>query len=172
MKYLFFLMALYISGIVQKSHPGKNDIPRTQKITRVPLTNCLTIGDSIRYAFFEFDSNRDGPLFDKDSFPANLSGDEVKTIEKLINERVFVYNGDRKSKQDRIKRPKRYYKQFITVVTSKKEKLVWVNCMCEVTGNEWKKSIPITLDGGSCYFQVKINLTQNIVYYFSVNGVA
>ena len=71
-----------------------------------------------------------------------------------------------------IVQPEKYFKQFIVVINVKGEKIVWVNCMCEVFGDYWKKRIPIVNDGGSCYFRLKINLTKKVVYDFYTNGLA
>jgi hypothetical protein len=175
MKYLFLLILLFTACTSHKIHPAKNDtllVKKSDDLVIPIMDYYLNAKDTARYAFLKFNSNRDSSLFDKDSSPANLSGDEVTAIEKLINKQVIIYNRSRHGKYDSVKHPAKYYKQFITVVNSKKEKIVWVNCLCEVIRDRWKKYIPMVNDGGSYYFNLKINLTQNIVYYFRVNGLA
>jgi hypothetical protein len=89
-------------------------------------------------------------------------------IEELIKDKVTSYN---KGGYGIIKKPSKYFKQFVAVINKNGEKEVWVNCCCEVM-DYWKKQIQTTLDGGTCYFNLKINLNKNILYNFSVNGVA
>ena len=107
--------------------------------------------------------------FPGNNTPANLSKAELSQIEKLIAGRVTEYNKTAKGRK--IKYPGKYFKQFIAVINPRGEKVVWVNCMCEVIG-DWSKRIDFTLDGGTCYFRIQINLTTNTVYDFNTNGEA
>ena len=53
------------------------------------------------------------------------------------------------------------------------QKEVWVNCFCQLSGdNKWKTEVVHVADGGNCYFNFKINLTTKTCYDFAVNGVA
>ena len=57
-------------------------------------------------------------------------------------------------------------------INSKGEKEVWVNCFC----GQWDKSSRtnpvIVMDGGNCFFNLKINLTTGQYYELIVNGEA
>ena len=135
----------------------------------------LTSKDHSRNAILQFDINRDYTIFGKNAKPATLSNSEITNIEKMIKKRVLEFNEHAKHSKVNfglIKKPEKYFKQLIAVENSKGEKEVWVNCCCSVMHNYWKTHIQITEDGGSCYFQLKINLTNNLLYDFSVNGVA
>jgi hypothetical protein len=123
---------------------------------------------SERHAFFKFDKNRDSYLFNKNSQLYHLSNDDVLKIEDLIGKRVAVYN---KTANSTIKQPNKYYKQLIAIINVRGEREVWVNCCCSVQSS-WKKQIQIVKDGGTCNFQIKINLTKNIINSFRVNGLA
>ena len=72
---------------------------------------------------------------------------------------------------NQIKDVSKYYKQFIAVINKQGEKEVWINCFCS-KDPKWKNEVVLVLDGGNCYFQLKINLTKKLVYDFMVNGVA
>jgi hypothetical protein len=123
------------------------------------------------YAILKFDT-LPGYIFDKSYKPAELTVFDINKIENLINEAVKKHNKEA-NKYFQIKNPSRYYKQFIAVTNSKGEKEIWVNCFCEADHfTYWKKSIVSVLDGGTCFFQLKINLTKNTTYDFGVNGVA
>ena len=156
---------ILVACLLQKSFGQSN-----KSIVIPPLpTYYLTSKDSNRYAFFIYDAKRDNDLFKGQCKPATLSKQELIRIEELIKSKVSLYNNKRG--YGTIKKPSKYYKQFITVINANGEKEVWVNCCCMVM-DYWKKQIQTTLDGGTCYFNLKINLDKNIVYNFSVNGVA
>lgn len=64
-----------------------------------------------------------------------------------------------------------YRTQLIAVRNKNGEKEVWVNSFCEIWGGErWKTQIMSVDDGGSCYFNFKINLTTKKYYNLEVNG--
>jgi hypothetical protein len=146
--------------------------------------------DTSRYAILKFNS-KSNYYFDKDVKATTLTTEEIQKIENLIDDRISRYNKvqevayqkystEIKKKHlnsialdNRIKKPEKYYKQLIAVINSKGEKLVWVNCFCTVENlGYWRKSEVMVDDGGSCYFNLKINLTKGITYDFMVNGVA
>ncbi len=70
---------------------------------------------------------------------------------------------------------KDYKKQYIAVLNSKGEKEVWANCFCKAIEKriefvDWKK-IPVkVIDGGNCFFHVKLNLAQRKTYDLKVNS--
>ena len=147
--------------------------------------------DTTRYAILQFNKSRDTFIFDKNSKRANLSGEDLKKIEKIISVSVTEYNHQldqgkkfRAKQKDTkpsiqfatgtaINKPGKYYKQLIPIINPKGEKEVWVNCFC--TPHEkryWRKGVVMILDGGPCFFNLKINLATNTVMTFSVNGVS
>jgi hypothetical protein len=65
-----------------------------------------------------------------------------------------------------------YKKQIIAVTNKKGEKEVWINCFCSDHHPDWKVDPVGVSDGGTCYFNFKINLTTNTYYDFRVNGEA
>ena len=136
-----------------------------------------------RYAVLNSDGEYDGfkyGIFDNTTNkPATLSADEIYEIEKIIKTEVDRHNKNSSHHYSFIKNPRTYYKQLMAVINSKGEKEVWVNCFCNLDDKSlsgdnsyWKKGVVSVFDGGSCYFQLKINLTTKYVYDFKVNGVA
>ena len=157
--YCLILITSFLS-LKSIGQPGK-------KIIIPPLPSYyLTSKDSNRYAFFICDAKRDYDHFKGECKPATLSKQELFKIEGLIKSRVAIYNKG----YGKINNSLKYYKQLIAVTNNKGEKEVWVNCCCSVM-EYWKKRIQFTLDGGSCYFNLKINLDKNIAYDFGVNGL-
>ena len=162
----------------------------SQTIMLSPLEHI----DTAKYAVLKFDPDEDRYIFGKDNKPADLSADEIAKIESVIARQVAVYNKKENATYDSLNKtidrkkygnakvyysnaiddPKKYYKQFITVINPKGQKEVWVNCFCDKQfgDNDWKKSLVMVDDGGSCFFQLHFNLTTNKVIFFGVNGVA
>ncbi|RFZ82177.1 hypothetical protein DYU05_16285 [Mucilaginibacter terrenus] len=147
------------------------------KLTAATKTASI---DTSRYAILKFHKGRDSFLFDSTYTAANTTEDDIKKIEKIIkvtvaeyNERLLKNTGSKATKAGLIYKPDKYYKQIICVINSKGEKTVWVNCFC--TPHEkryWQKGIVMVLDGGPCFFNIKINLVTNTVMDLQVNGVS
>jgi len=152
--------------------------------------------DTSRLAILSLEKNLVSNYFDEASKPAGLSPDEIEKVNLLITEAISQYNTDSEKiyKQNlantkkypgsiaydpKIKSPSSYYKQIVAATNAKGEKEVWVNCFCKLDdwrpdndNNYWRKNIVRVNDGGSCYFNLKINLTTGTVVWFRVNGVA
>jgi hypothetical protein len=139
-----------------------------------PETKHYFSTDTSRYAILKPDSTPNY-IFDKSYKPATLSDADIIQIEKLIDKKVSEVNDEVKAtghfKSEYIKNPQKFYKQFIAVINSKGEKEVWVNCCCTIYNrSDWKTQILLVLDGGSCFFNLKINLSSNTVYDLMING--
>ncbi|WP_295669189.1 hypothetical protein, partial [uncultured Mucilaginibacter sp.] len=103
----------------------------------------------------------------------SITEDEISKVENLLDSFVAIYNKNATEYDQKIDKPKSYFKQLIVVINSKGEKEVWVNCFCSASDKSyWKKDIVQVEDGGGCYFQLRVNLTKNFVHDFRVNGIA
>jgi hypothetical protein len=65
-----------------------------------------------------------------------------------------------------------YGRQYMAVNSPNNEKLVLINLFCDPENHEWKKIYVDVMDGGACYIQVLINITQMKVIDFGVNNPA
>jgi hypothetical protein len=144
----------------------------SHKIVRKSCYHEFAI-DTSRYAILKF-NDRDS-LFGKGCKPTVLTSSDIKKIEDLISKTIAQYNKMSKGSW-KIKHIHKYYKQLIAVVNANGEKEVWVNCLCNVSewgskGPNWKHDVVEVMDGGPCYFNLKINLSKGTAYTFSVNGV-
>ncbi|MEO7214099.1 hypothetical protein [Mucilaginibacter sp.] len=143
--------------------------PKAVALTQQPKTDTPAI-DTSRYAVLPFNKGRDGFIFSKNFEPATISAKEIQMIEKIISVTTTEHNKQSKS---RISNPGKYYKQIIAVTNLKGEKEVWVNCFCTAyEKRHWRKGVVLVLDGGPCFFNIKINLSNNTVMSLAVNGVA
>ena len=67
----------------------------------------------------------------------------------------------------------RFKRQYVPVINKNGEKEIWINFFCENWGSEnWKTDILIVNDGGNCYFNLKVNLTNKTYSELSINGYA
>ncbi len=137
---------------------------------------------SRNYAIIPYGTNTPY-LFPDDSKNATLSQSDISEIEKLLKKSITDYNKHQKEEaqkkgiakgspeeNDLLIDLKHYKRQFVAIINDKKEKEVWVNCLCETDSEEWRTK-PITNDGGGkCYFYLKLNLTLHKYSFLAVNG--
>jgi len=154
--------------------------------------------DTSRYAVLKFDTiAKLYGIFEKNYKPAVLSDVEIAEIQDLLTKRVMQYNDTAYSayKKDsieskkrhpgstaydgRIIHPEKYYHQLIAAINSKGQKEVWINCFCDTylipshsDRSYWRKHIFMVMDGGACFFHLRINLGTKTIYRFYVNSVA
>jgi hypothetical protein len=117
------------------------------------------------YAIIKY--NEKDSLF-KSATATNLTQKDISDIERILEHAVENYELFKKGKLDL----NFYKRQYIPVKNNLGETEVWVNCFCQIAGEEWKTNIVYVDDGGKCYFNLKINLTKSKYYDFYVNGKA
>ena len=139
----------------------------------VDTTNYVTLShDSIGIRIF------------KNSNSTTLSISDIIELEKILERRINEYNKEQQSLfdillkeqsdlnikiEDFVIELKKYKRQFIPVISEKGEKEVWVNCLCTISDDSWKYNLEIVKDGGNCYFNLIINLSNKSSYQLIVN---
>jgi hypothetical protein len=120
--------------------------------------------------------------------PLILTKDDFQDIEQLLDSTIDSYNTKQQINYlkmiakypnlnvDRdqfvIKLPN-YKRQYIAIINRNGEKEVCLNFFCKsFQDDKWKTQWIEVMDGGNCFFHLKINLTRRFIYNFSVNGVA
>jgi hypothetical protein len=66
-----------------------------------------------------------------------------------------------------------YKRQYVPFLNKTGQKKVWINCFCSDLNDEftyWKKSIVIVDDGGSCFFNLLIDLNSKAYSNFEENS--
>jgi hypothetical protein len=144
------------------------------------------LNDTSKFLIIEYNKESKW-VFNKKCRNVNLSKNDISKIEILLNKSVNEYNIEAEKHLEKLKEenPKikfdkensiinldKYKRQYVAVLNNKNEKEVWVNCFCGKFTEDDKKNILIVNDGGNCFFNLKINLTKNNYYDFSVNGQA
>jgi hypothetical protein len=100
-----------------------------------------------------------------------------KCIEENNAQQLKRYEALRKSEpqarmQDFIIDLRKYKIQIVCVVAPNGKKVAWLNGLCGAFERDWTKEILEVEDGGNCFFNLKIDLTNNRYYDFFVNGDA
>ena len=142
--------------------------------------------DSTDFSILEYKSN--WYWIFKNVQPANLSEKELIEIEVILKRGISENNLEQKRLLEEHNRnyPENkwtetgfelkldgYKRQYVPVINEKGEKEVWVNFFCDDWGtHKWKTEILVVLDGGNCYFNLKINLMKKSYSELSINGYA
>ena len=128
---------------------------------------CSVPGD--RFVILQTDKTEFAGL-PKNSSPATMNDADFLALDQVLSACINKYN---QSHPGNVIKLERYYRQYIVFQNSRGEKEVWVNSFCtRPEGPEWKKEIILVNDGGSCYFNLTINLTKKTFKDFQVNGEA
>ncbi len=166
---------------VNLSSCGQN---RTESKVKTFSSTSFQIDYSV-FAVLPFDTAQYWEL--KDYKPAELTNADLVDIEKLLRKCIDNYNPEQERQYNETKTRnrslkisvtdfiidlKKYKRQYITVTNNKGEKEVWVHCFCNSGKKNWRKELIFVLDGGNCYFNLKINLTKGEYYDLMVNGDA
>ena len=172
---LTFILTIYLTSCGQTKTETKNQEQQQ---------NVYTVDTSV-VAVLPFDTTQYWVF--KDSKPTDLTNDDFVKIETILNNCINDYNSDqeRQFKEINHKHPEykldkknfiieltRYKRQYVAILNSKGEKEVWVNCFCGAGNQNWKNNLIFVLDGGNCFFNLKINLTTGKYYELMVNGDA
>jgi hypothetical protein len=163
MRIIYFVLLLMVVGC-----RSSTDKPLTiaQKITYDTSTIAIIPFDtSMKYIFDE----------EKVSL-GKLSQQELSDIDKIINESVKRYNSKITGEQMKFLvvdlKKNQYKRQYVIVTNEKREKLVFVNCVCDYyfRSQDWKSHLNHIVDGGACEFRLTINLTTKQYFSFRING--
>ena len=149
-----------------------------EKLDAIEQSGKLEL-DTSKYALITFDTAMCFPyytvakVFPNSSRVATISNSELIELEKLLQLSVFDFNKHVKENNlpyDSINLSN-YRIQLVVTINNSGEKEIFVNCFCS-TEEDWENHLVKVLDGGECFFNVRINLSTNKYYEFSVNSLA
>jgi len=134
-------------------------------------------GDTSMISIIEYDTSRHERFIA--GKPARLTIEDLNEVDELIQNCLESYHTQMLSSIESLEDTAvwliqlgEYKRQYLPVLNHKGEKVVWVNCFCNSWNIDWKREILEVLDGGKCYFNLKVNLDQDICYEMMVNGEA
>lgn len=153
--------------------PADNTVP---KVSADTIDFAILPSDSSTHLITGFPRNLE---------TATLNGTDQHLVDSLMEALVADYNAKLPAQEPEpadttASAPspihlKDYKKQYIAVTNAKGEKEVWANCFCKAIEKriefvDWKK-IPVkVIDGGNCFFNVKLNLAKRKAYDLKVNS--
>lgn len=164
-------------------------------VVSILLSACsrteLQIHEPEKYAVIELDSNTQ-QLYENTS-PTDLKFYEIQLLEVIVKyaiadhnqkewddyQRLLRYHPEWKDDpEDYIEDFDEYYRQYIPYINERGEKIVEVNCFCDVTnmddevsGLYWRTDLIQVNDGGNCFFNLNVNLSLKTFAHLMVNGV-
>jgi len=175
---LFVLSILFFMSCKDKNVETETKIKEKGETFSLPKSDyaILPFSENTHYIF-------------KDVKTANLSEKELIEIEALFQKMVTEHNAgqarvlakhnkenpDNQWKETGYELEKKSFKrQYLPVINEKGEKEVWINFFCaeHLEGNRWKTKRHRVLDGGNCYYNLKINLVTKEIYALMINGYA
>lgn len=163
--YLLFLLTACISK------PDRLPVPRVD--LRLSGSSKI-IYDTSKIAIIPLDSSR-YIIGDKAIASSFITQEDLALVDSLVRVCVAGHNSSLMPDREfyRINMNEGGYRMQLTVfVNLENEKEVWVNALCNVSGGHWKSTPVVVFDGGSCYFQLYINLTTKEIHDSFVNGSA
>lgn len=109
---------------------------------------------------------------------------EIITSNSLINEAIENYNKKVNLSKNWEMKPKYYY-QLVPYISNNGDKKIYVNALCGNFVNNplpslteekqskvlWKDEFFNVLDGGTCFWQMNINIKNSNYTDFSINGL-
>ena len=113
------------------------------------------------------------PLF-KNVTSLRLRIEDLHIIDSLLGYSIIGYNNlqNTTKKISEYIDLKKYRRQYVPFIDSYGKKKVYINCFCisEWDINYWKKELVQVEDGGSCFFNLLIDLTNFRYENLSING--
>lgn len=177
-KWMLSAWSLCLLSSCGESKPESNVLPIETPATQVSA-------DTLDFAILPSDTSTHLITgFPRNLATATLNVTDQHLVDSLLSAQVMEYNTRlalrEKKPGDTIPAPdpidlKTYKKQYIAVINAKGEKEVWANCFCKAIEKriefvDWKKTPVKVIDGGNCFFNVKLNLAQRKAYELKVNS--
>ena len=179
MKNLVYILTIFILGCSHNTKNGSTTSSYTYSIDSIDIT--VFVSDSMK-----------NQIFPNNYKVVNTEISEIVECETLLKTYIAQYNqrgilrADSLNKRHRIKYSseaidveqflidlKNYGRQYISAIDNRNHKLVYINCFCNPLEFPYRhKDWVFVFDGGNCFFQLKIDLTDKKVIDFSENGVA
>lgn len=102
------------------------------------------------------------PTIEQIGIAKKLSKNHIDSLEQNRDGKILKFNHTD------------YYRQYVGFIDDKGNKVIFINAVCKayVQKDDLKKRWIFVFDGGSCFYQIKVDLTNKKCLDFSVNGEA
>jgi hypothetical protein len=150
--------------------------------SKIPVVNKNNNLPEINYVIIPY-IKEDNYIFNE-GIPVDLTKDDITNIENILQIIIDEYNEKRKINPHPISWMNKeldlsqYLRQYVPVLNKNGEKEVFVNCISFNAFNTfnsnikeiWNTELILTMDGGSAFFSIKINLNNKTYSDFFING--
>ncbi len=153
MKYIVYTLACALLFVSCNEKTKVNKTTETLQYKRVKV-DTLVIKD-FKVVF-------QGAVFD---FP--LTKEEMNIADSLLLKSVENYNKENKPINLR-----NYVRQYVVSLNNSGKKIITIYGSCSINGDLWRRSLLSVKDGGDCYFEIEINLTDKIAGEVIPHGTA
>jgi len=95
----------------------------------------------------------------------NLSNTDIAIIERVFAKCLIDHHINTLTTH--------YRRQYVPYIDKNGHKSVWINCFCTDDGmdfSNWKSSIVLVADGGSCFLNLTIDISDASFSNFETNG--
>ena len=172
-----FVLTLFLMSCGQTNKKSITENIEPPKVTVDTAVIAIMKIDSTNYVY---------PFLRDYNYP-ELTTNDLEKIEMIMLNFTKDYNFEQEKQYEevKIKYPdskfdknqfiidlNRYKRQYYATTNENGEKEVWINCFCYCLEKNWREELIIVLDGGNCYFNLKINLKTEKYYDVMVNGHA
>lgn len=140
------------------------------------LISQFSFGQDSTIQSYKFDTENIAILkhisHDKAGKYFELADTDLILIDEILNRCLNEYNRGRDTTSHFFLKITGYKRQYVPYIKNG-QKYVWVNFFCGDTKYfpYWRKDPVYVFDGGSCYFNVTINLSTEKYFGFYVNGI-
>ena len=136
--------------------------------------NCLGQIDKKDFPFDWRNNEIEAHLSTGNDFELFTPSDEDIILSKKLSN-IYIDSLSRTSKNQILRYSmSKYYRQYVGYFDNNGDKIILINAFCSKEGSseELTKKWVMILDGGSCYFKIKINLNKRTCFDLLINGEA
>jgi hypothetical protein len=163
--------------------------PSNHRVSKLKFDSTKIVIFSLDTTTINEERNVELSYLKNNGSPISLTQDEVDLVELRLGETLNKINEDRRIEFEAYKQRyssdtltvqnfflvnlNDYNRQYVPYKSKEGERHVWVNCFCSRTPERLefvKSNIIMPSGGGSCYFNVTINLSKGIYQDLSVNA--
>lgn len=180
---LTIIFLVTISGCTRTNNSDLTTLDKAETLS----ASEKVILDSLDFNVIKYDTSY-YYIFPATSKTTDLSDKEIIECETLLKSFIVDYNAQGLKRFDEMTKKypnakfdpedfkielKNYGRQYMTVISDKGDKMVYVNCFCNPTHFNYRdKGLVQVDDGGNCFFNFKVDLNRKKIFDFMENGVA
>ncbi|WP_109437033.1 hypothetical protein [Aquimarina sp. AU119] len=130
--------------------------------------SCQSLSDEKTMILLNQENNEYFPYSEFKVWKPNKS--EIKFVKSVLKKAIEENKSDYDVKEI-FENYDDYYLQLTPYLNKNNDRIVFISAFCDMTyGKDWKNYIIDPDDGGSCFWQIQINIDNEKYFDLSVNG--